>query len=703
MSLLHYLDNEQPDFGGWDAVVQSGEATALRSEDATFGETGQWGLRFQPGPAESPGSAYVHVSMTAIDEVWIGAYLRLDESVPFILMPMHVRGDSTIYLGLERFESGTCQMLLLGALLASAAWPVRMGGWQWVVLHLRAGSGDGLAEVYVDHQQVIAAEGLTLAGNWNQVYLGAVWMEPGNAPAGPIDLDEVRIATDYPEPFVPAPEGDLPQPRRTAVLLRGGDADSEAFGQACIDRFGLSHANLVRLPAASATETLDSYATFQAQVEQPLADHFARCPTVAANCTCIVLGHGLPGYFDHEGSRLSATSRLARFGQVFAAETVNPLTGPANVTRLTPDRLGSLYLTGRVDAATLAESLAMLDRAQAVAALPAIPDTEKLLTDDGAYLASADLRKLRVNAAPLPTGDLTADAMVFASEVPNAFADPDGSRVLLVNGESQQADSLRTGSGRVLAAIQAGYAAALGLAGGSDSFDIAAFFEMLRIGGTFAEAVAVAAGKLDAASVSAGWPLMTVPLAAPSHNVYIGPADPDRIDFTNPVGYANINSAAFTFAADVPSGQTFTLAVRAVSAHGVEEHNTHVLARGHVDEAGTFIPDLPRASEVSVADRCGTFRVSFLVPHDPATATPDRWELLGDAGTGTLNADAPLAVLDEPGRPGEPLGFSISADPRPTRLAVRAALADRTGSLSRVCVVPTANPPATPTALGGTA
>ncbi len=703
MSILHYLDNEQPDFAGWDAVVEFGGAIATRSEEGAFPETGRWGLRLQPGSDPSPGAAYGYLGMADADELWIGAYLRLNESVPFILMPMHVRGNSTVYLGMERFESGTCQVLLLGAMLASAAWPVRMGGWQWVVLHLRAGSGDGLAEVYIDHQRVLAAEGLTLAGNWNQAHLGAVWMEPGNAPAGPIDLDEVKIATGYPEPFVPAPDGELPQPCRTVVLLRGGDTDSEAFGQECIDRFDVPHANLVRLPAASADETLPDYATFQSQLEQPLADHFTRCPTVAANCTCIVLGHGVPGYFDHEGSRFSATSRLARFGQAFTAQTTNPLTGQADVVRLTSHRLNGLYLTGRVDAATLADSLALLDRAQTVAALPAIPDDELLLTDDAAYLASANYRRLRVNAANMPAGDLARDAMVFADELTNGFANPGGSRMVLVNGESEEADSLRGGAGHALAAIQASYACVLGLAEGTDSFDIVAFFEMLRIGGTFAEAVALAAGTLDGPAVAAGWPLMTVPLAAPGYNVYLGPADLDRMDFTAPAGYANLDSDAFTFPAAVTPGQPFTVAVRAVSATGVEEHNTHVIARGHVDEAGIFVPALPRVTELSVLDRAGHLRVSFLAPHQAGASEPDRWDILGDGGTGTLDTTDPLAVLHQPGRPGEPLGVSISADPRPTRLAVRAALGDRTGPLSPVRVVPAPSSPATPAAFGGTA
>ena len=73
MALLHYIDNEVPDYGGWNAVVQLGSSTIVQSEAAAFPERGSLGLR---ATAVGSDSAYVQKNgglfaiARCVDMVW---------------------------------------------------------------------------------------------------------------------------------------------------------------------------------------------------------------------------------------------------------------------------------------------------------------------------------------------------------------------------------------------------------------------------------------------------------------------------------------------------------------------------------------------------------------------------------------------------------------------------------------------------------
>lgn len=431
MSVLHYIDNEVPwgagappaHFGEWDSRTELGTSTITRSANAAFPERGAAGLRLV---------------------VWTGnAYMRKDDwcegvaagAAIYAGLWIRVQAASTAMMKLleAALTSGTVLRWYLSATRALQCAALDDGGAQqwasdvslpaddsWVYLATKLTrattdvAADGRLDVYVDGILRASKTGIDnfdqMAGSAQRLDLGNLW----NASAGTtLDFDEVRVAEAYPEPYAAAPATDLPCAARTCVLYRRPSADSRTFAQYYASELDVPRANLIGLNTAAADESLPDYATFQSQVEAGLDAYFALHPTVAARCTCLLVGYGVPGYFFSAAVKHSAASRLMNYGTAFSSQTDNPLYNPSAVARLTQADLAGKYLACRIDADDLANAKSIIDAAAAVSALAELADADTLHSDDAAYKASVSCQHLRVLTAGL--GGYGDDALIWGA------------------------------------------------------------------------------------------------------------------------------------------------------------------------------------------------------------------------------------------------------------------------------------------------
>ena len=131
------------------------------------------------------------------------------------------------------------------------------------------------------------------------------------------------------------------------------------------------------------------------------------------------------------------------------------------------------------------------------------------------------------------------------------------------------------------------------------------------------------------------------------HNVYRGDSA-GEVDYDTLVGRARGSGPLLSVQnIALPADQTSYLGVRRVSLAGVEETNTDRIAAVTLDAAGQVVAGTPGAVRTiavhALAD--GSFVVGFSQPSGASPATPDRFEVFSDGGTGTLQTDQPVATV----------------------------------------------------------
>ena len=606
MSLLHYIDNEVPTFGEWDAIV----GNVSQATEAALPERGGYGLR-----CSVSGGNYAYARKdfaSALSAMAVGFWFKFPTAPTwtdgqyFFLAKAGVMGF-VLYL---RNDSGSAHLELAvyaggDGTTYSDTYYLEPGRWYYIAIIATWDGSAGTADLYIDgvHRGQAQQAGNATFNRPDEIKMGNSVFCSGSAAT--LDLDEIKVRDDttYPEPYVPTPADEYPSAERTAVLWRGASDDSRQFGDYCVAALGVPRANLIRLDNASANEALASYATFQTEVEDDIATYLGLHPTVAANCSCFLIGYGVPGCFLDGALFHSAASRLMNYGTAFSSGAANPLYKPSTVARLTKTALGGKYLCARIDADTLQHAKDVIDRAATVSALAALADADKLYSDDDGYKASADCQRLRILTAAL--GTYSGDAFVWGDTGTPAFGAP-GSRACFADDSDMSAFLLRSGSGACYTALYVGqYAAALGSTHTADTFDAGSFFEMLRIGGTLAEAAIVAASKLDYTAVPVGSPLMTVAFQVSGYNVYRGIGGPDSIDYAAPVAYvrAGLATADLVGLGHVADVDHY-YAVRAVSDSGVEETNTDRRVCVRINGAGQLVGPPPNrivSAQISAA------------------------------------------------------------------------------------------------------
>ena len=710
MSLLHYIDNEVPwdapaHYGEWDSRVDAGDSWL----DISYGfpERGYYGLRCKTVAGDI---AYVQkdgvASVAPGGEIYVGfwLYVAILPAAGTYIGSLYIAG--TVKLGVYHFADGRLRFNYRHdggwSVGATATPPAASGRWLYLVLGVKRAttdvSADGWYKMYFDGRLAGEVTGKDNYDSW----AGSLDLRAGchSLAQDSLDiyLDEYKVATSYPEPYVPAPAGEYPCPERTAVLYRTASADSVAFADYCVSELGVPLANLIPLPDASADEILADYATFQSEVEDGIDAYLALNPTVAANCSCFLIGHGVPGYFTYGGVVHSATSRLMNYGTAFSSGAANPLYAPSTVARLTKTALGGKHLCCRIDADTLQHSKDLIDRAATITALAELPDADTLWGADSTatYRASLACQKLRILTDRIEGGEgILADDAAFIWYEGGGYG-TGGSRVAVAAPGAASAFSLRGGGTTCFAVLHLNtFAAALGNSHTADTFDAESFFEMLRIGGTLAEAYIVAVSKLDFTAVAAGCPLLTVAFQLGGYNVYRGLGGIEGIDWQEPVACARSGDETLSVEGALTPGLRHVFAARAVSAEGVEERNTHVVAYPELDEQGGLLPaPLARPTELTAeAQSDGTLLVGFSYAPPVGFAEADGLDLLGDDGTGELNLENPLATVDGAADGQTDFEVSISRPEVPTLLACRARNGEQLGPVSEALLVPAPDAP----------
>ncbi len=704
MTTLHYIDNEVPAFGEWDSITEAGASTITQTAEASFPERGTVGLR---NTISSANNAYATktLSISLAPGGWIYYGFRVCLRVAPSGTTRFVANKATVdyWDGLVNVNPDGSMKMYIRA--DSGGWTdtgdvgeLVIDRWSYVVFGFKRATGaaanDGEGKLYQDGILLNSLSGVDNYDRYaslERFYLGIIAAPRDGYQA---DYDEIKIATTYPEPFVPTPETEYPEAARTVVLFRRASSDSREFADYCVSELEIPRSNLCPLPNATANESLADYATFQTEVETDLAAWLALNPTVAANCACFLVGYGVPGYFTSGGVKHSATSRLMNYGTAFSSQTDNPLYNPATVARLTKTALGGKYLCTRIDADTLANAKLIIDRAATVSDLSVLPATDKLYSDETAYQASLACQHLRIITAAL--GTYADDAFVWGDTGAPSFGDA-GARAVFCDDSADSADTLRATSELFDAIVTNSYTAGLGNSETADTFDAESFFEMLRIGGTLAEAFAVAIAKLDYTAVGAGSPLMTVAFGLGGYNVYRGFGGIEGIDWDKPVAYLRAGQDSITFDQDLLPGRSYVYAVRAVSSAGVEESKTFVIIYVQTDDQGNLLPAplaCPRDLTADVQQSSLLIGFSYYAPVGFADA--DGFDVLGDNGTGQLDLDNPVATVERSRNDRFDFEVSIARPDTSVLLAVRPRQSQRTGPISEILFVPLASAPAQP-------
>ena len=390
---------------------------------------------------------------------------------------------------------------------------------------------------------------------------------------GTIEIDHWVLSTTPIGVAVSEPTADHgADPRRWLVIYNRDDQDSVAWADAYRSRRDVPYANLCGL--ALPTEETISAPEFEAmrqQISEYLTDN-----NLDEQVVGVLLGYGVPGYADVQG--LGSPTPIASYlhtDDTHGLPVVNPMYQAQPTTRPTALDYTSVRLTGRVDAPTLADALALLDRADALTAQPLAydgladvvidinpdnPGIGPIYTDPVEQWATG----LGLSALRLPTViyDATAPSNVsgescvwgWRDAAPPAgfFSTPTGRRALCIqlHPEPLPADSARDLSGTdwMSAALSAGYAAA---GSPSRAYSLSSvplapqLFEALGQGWTLAEAWMIAQPFLRDGLQIVGDPLMTIGFPKAGYDVF-GPVDRlDQIDPSQPTAILHAGQTSY--------------------------------------------------------------------------------------------------------------------------------------------------------------
>ena len=706
MSLLHYIDNEVPDFGEWSSVVRDTESNVQRSALAAWPDRGSYGVRIA---SDSTERGYVTkdlaVDLDPGESIFVGFWLKPQQPSNVAALDLfEIDTPSGFGCGFRTYSSAGWQCFIINDVgaLSTVLIPLTTNTWMYIVVELRRASSDvasdGGVRVYRDGYlsgSYLSVDNYDRAAQVIELRIGVT------EPCGyydtneDFDFDEVKIATTYPEPYAPTPADEYPSARRTVVVVPAS-TEGRDFADFCIDNYSVPRSNICYLPNASATESLADYATWQTQVEDDLADFFARNPTIADNCTCFLLGQNTPGYFLDEtsgGKKHSAVSRMMNYGTAFSSQTDNPLYAPATVTRLTKTalRAAGVYLATRIDSNREEEYYEAIfyHTEEDVSALAQIPDDDYLVAESGnTYIASPAAGKLRIKTLGTD-GDPTENVCFYTVNGSAPQPADQGVRAAYIeraNYVTPGGETLRGADSLHTKLYTNGYAAGIAFSDDADGVDLASFFEMLRIGGTFAEACMVALEHVDFTAVCAGFPLWTIRFQLGGYNVYSGYGSRDAIDYAAPVWAGRADAQTASFPRTLVPGQKYVVGVRRISSAGVEDRNTHIIAYVEVDDEGVLLPaPLPPPQDVTAQGAAdGTVLVGFSFNPDIGFGAASAFEVFSDDGAGTLDLQTPAATVGSVRADERDFEVVVTPSDLPAKFAVQASSGQQVSPLSRV-------------------
>lgn len=209
MAIVNYLDNEVPVFGEWDAVVENGLSTIAQSADASFPERGNVGLRID---ATSGGLAYARKDFSAQEEVYIECFIKLPSGIgDFDINPVRAYQVSGSYIQYVFYFSGALHRIYAYT-SEDIAWTwdtfpfdPRDDKWHWWTFYTKTGNGNAIVQICIDGVEIAKWTNRTFTSNFDELKIGCV--VNSTAPSAIFDIDEIKIATSYPEPYRPFQQG----------------------------------------------------------------------------------------------------------------------------------------------------------------------------------------------------------------------------------------------------------------------------------------------------------------------------------------------------------------------------------------------------------------------------------------------------------------------------------------------------------------
>lgn len=392
-------------------------------------------------------------------------------------------------------------------------------------------------------------------------WLGGAFAQAGML--GSIDLDHWVLATEPIGLPIAEPNADhAGDPRRWLLVYNRNDADSIAWTDIYRARRGVPYANLVGLDLPmSETVSAAEYELMRQGINDYLDDNSLRSQVVG-----VLLGLNVPGYADvaAQGALTPIPSYL-HTDDLHGLPVVNPLYQSTIGERPSASEYGGVRLTGRIDAPSLAEAIAMIDRVDALADQPLVhdagadvlvdinpdnPNVGPVYTQPVAdWAAGEGLSLLRLPATVYdaqPPAAVNDEAVVWgwrdAAPPSGFFGSSAGRRAICMqfDPEPTPAVTLRDAmAGDWLStALQAGYASA---AAPSRPYSLSSlplphlFFGALRAGWTVAEAWLVAQPFLRDGLQIIGDPLMPIAFPKSGYDVFGPVTRLDLIDFESPL------------------------------------------------------------------------------------------------------------------------------------------------------------------------
>lgn len=527
-------------------------------------------------------------------------------------------------------------------------------------------------------------------------WLGSAFVEAGVT--GTIDFDAWVLATEPIGVVRSTPSEDhAADPRRWLVVYNRASRDSAAWAEAYRQRRGVPYANLCGLDLPT-DETISAaeYTAMHQQLSDYLSDNH-----LGAQVVGVLLGLNVPGYTDLASlGSLTPIASYLHTDDSHGPPTINPLYQPEIGARPAASDYATARLTGRVDAASLADALALLDRADAITDDPLVydgladfvidinPDSANVgpvyADPVAAWATGQGLSRLRL---PTVIYDQAGPASVSGESClwgwrdaapPSGFFDqPIGRRALCLqmHPDPVPAVSARNPGGAdwMSAALSAGYAAA---GAPSRAYALSSaplppqLFEALRRGWTLAEAWMLAQPFLRDGLQVVGDPLMTIGFPRAGYDVF-GPADRvDQINLTQPIARLHAGQRHYALAGEQvpPEGGSRYLVQRLDGAGRADLASAAVFAgieQGVVTRPA--LPAWPAQEAWRVGERGGGLVLSAFWPASLCALAVDQIQLQSQAGT-----DDPVLLEEvEPGTGRSRVRFSIDRPQATTRYRFR--------------------------------
>ena len=179
------------------------------------------------------------------------------------------------------------------------------------------------------------------------------------------------------------------------------------------------------------------------------------------------------------------------------------------------------------------------------------------------------------------------------------------------------------------------------------------------------------------------------------YRIYRGSGGVESIDWDHPVACLPPGQARVELDVALAPGGRAVFAARAMSDDGVEEHNTYAVAVVEIGPDGHLLGAALAAPADVTAEAAGAARIVLGFTYAPPAGGdwPDRFEILGDGGTGQFALDHPLATVPAVANQAD----YEAAIPRPAtglNLAVRACNGAVAGPLSHTVSIPAPSSPA---------